>query len=135
MTGFMQSRVGKLVLVLVGLVSVGLAVLGAILPGLPTTPFVLVALWAFGHSSPRLNAWMRRLPLLKHALEEADRFNERRALRLSIKVAALSMAWASFAVTAYLSGFALNVPLIAVGTAAIAATIFVMWIPTDREPR
>lgn len=121
-------------LVLLGLVATALAIAGAILPGLPTTPFLLVALWAFARSSPRLYAWLHRVPLLRSALIEAQRFEERRAIRMPIKLLAVSTAWASALLTWAATGTSRPILAGAVTLAAIGATAFMTWIPTDRGP-
>ena len=36
----------------------GLGAVGTLVPGLPTTPFMLLALWAFSKSSQRFHDWL-----------------------------------------------------------------------------
>ncbi|MFM7443016.1 MAG: YbaN family protein [Tabrizicola sp.] len=48
---------------ILGLTFLALGLVGAVLPVLPTTPFLLVAAAAFAKSSPRLHGW-----LLNHAI-------------------------------------------------------------------
>lgn len=121
----------KLGLLLLGVTSTALAIAGAILPGLPTTPFLLVALWAFARSSDRLYAWLQTVPLLQTALGEARRFEEKRAVHPAVKLTAVLVAWSSvlvLALTTHSTGL-----VIAVGSAAAAGTAFMWWIPTDRS--
>ena len=60
MNGVGIARVGRkldvrrLIYLVIGWLSLGMAVAGIILPILPTTPMLLVAVWAFGKSSPEL---------------------------------------------------------------------------------
>ena len=42
--------------------SLAIGILGIFLPVLPTVPFILLAAWAAGHSSPRLSHWLENHP-------------------------------------------------------------------------
>ena len=42
----------------VGVVSLALGAIGVVLPVLPTTPFVILAAFAFGKSTPALQLWL-----------------------------------------------------------------------------
>jgi len=44
------------------LACVGLGLVGVILPGLPTVPFLLVAAWAAGKGWPQLEVWLLTHP-------------------------------------------------------------------------
>ncbi|MCB1173857.1 MAG: YbaN family protein [Leptospiraceae bacterium] len=69
------------VLWLSGWICLGLALLGAFLPVLPTTPFLILAAWLFSKSSPRLHQWLLRMPAFGPAIQdwEANRVIRPRA--------------------------------------------------------
>lgn len=48
----------KLLYLCLAYVCIGLAFIGVLVPGLPTTEFVLLAAWAAGKSSVRLQQWL-----------------------------------------------------------------------------
>ena len=80
----------KSMLAVLGVVSLSLGVAGIFLPLLPTTPFLLLAAWAFVRSSPRLYAWLINHP---HLGEYIRNFRENRAIPLRVKVVSVSLVW------------------------------------------
>ena len=55
----------KILYILIGCISLGLGIIGLILPILPTVPFVLLAALCFARSSERLNGWFKSTRLYR----------------------------------------------------------------------
>jgi uncharacterized membrane protein YbaN (DUF454 family) len=69
-----------------GLFFVVLGIVGAFLPILPTTPFMILAAGCFARSSPRLEAWLLSHPLFGPMLRD---WRERGAIPRRAKMAAV----------------------------------------------
>jgi len=89
----------RALLLLAGLSCVGLGVLGAILPGLPTTPFLLLASWCFVRSSPRFGRWVLGWRVFRpyRPYVVGDRPIPRRA-----RIVAVVLVWASIGLSLFL---------------------------------
>ena len=48
----------KIILITIGWSCVGLAFIGTFVPGIPTTIFLIIALWAFAKSSKKFHSWL-----------------------------------------------------------------------------
>jgi uncharacterized protein len=55
----------KRVFILLGWLFTGLALIGVVLPILPTTPFILLAGWLFARSSKRYERWLKSTSVYK----------------------------------------------------------------------
>lgn len=107
-----------------GILFLGLGLLGAVLPLLPTTIFLILAAGCFARSSPRLEAWLIRHPTFGPSVE---RWRERGAIAPQAKMLALSGMAFGFAV--FLVTTRPGVPL--AGTVA-AALVACAWYVASR---
>lgn len=119
----------RLAYLVVGLLFVGLGVLGAILPVLPTTPFLLVSLWAFSKSSARLERWLLEHPRFGPRLI-AWRTN--RVIPLPVKLTAWGSMVGSLTLMA-VTGVPLKAMLGAASVMAIGA-VYVATKPSRPPP-
>ena len=128
-TALHRSRVVRWLLWLAGSVSLGLGLIGVVLPGLPTTPFILLAAACYAKASPRLHGWLLNHRLLGPMVRDWE--THRSLTRRSKTVAQVSMV-----VMVGLSAWGLRdrpVVLAIVLIAALIGVLVVARIPT-RKP-
>ncbi|MGB4762271.1 MAG: YbaN family protein [Candidatus Saccharimonas sp.] len=112
----------------IGVIATIIAIVGVWLPGVPTVPPLIVALWAFSRSSERLHQKVEKLSILKHAMREVHRFERERTIDRRVKLLAMASAWASTLFVAFVMRN--TVVTIIVAGAALACTIFMIVAPT-----
>lgn len=121
------SGVRRLFFVCMGFVFVGIAVLGAILPILPTTPWVLLASYCFARSSPRLQKWLRRSPYFGHLIQD---WENHRGIRKSIKITAVSMVFIVISLTCLFGRAPVWAKWSAAGLGLVGICVIVFVVPT-----
>ena len=84
-----------------GMIAVGLAVVGAFLPIMPTVPFLLVAVFCFARSNPE---WEARILAHPHWGPQVRDWRERRAISRRAKVMAIGAMSAGAAFTWFTLG-------------------------------
>lgn len=73
----------KTIFIILGLISLGLGAIGAILPMLPTVPFLMLSAICFSKSSEKLDRWFKRTKLYKNNLET---FANGEGMTLKVKI-------------------------------------------------
>jgi uncharacterized membrane protein YbaN (DUF454 family) len=118
----MSARVRKWLLLSAGVLAVGLGVVGAFVPLLPTTPFLLLAAACFARSSDRHYEW-----LLNHRWmgNYVRNYREHRATTRRVKVVTMALLWGSigYAAIVIADGWVVRALLLVV---AVGVTIHVL---------
>ena len=114
----------RLAWLVIGCLAVALGALGVVLPLLPTTPFVLVAAFAFMRSSRRLHAWLIEHRVFGPLIADWRRYG---AIRRPTKVIGIASMAGVFTVSLLLGA---SVVVLAVqATVLTASAIFVASRP------
>jgi uncharacterized protein len=117
------SRVGRIGLLVLGGLFTSLGFVGALLPVIPTTPFLILALWAFARSSRRLHAWLYHHPRYGPRLQEWRRY---RVIPWRVKI----VAWTSMAASLAYMIFVRRAPWWLVGVIAAIMAVGVWYVAT-----
>jgi uncharacterized membrane protein YbaN (DUF454 family) len=116
----------NIVFTILGLISLGLGVLGAFLPVLPTTPLLLLSAALFLRGNKRRYNWLMNHPKLGPYITN---FMKHKSIPLRIKVVSITMLWATLLYCAIFvtEHWALRVLFIAI---AIGVTLHILSYKT-----
>ena len=107
-----------------GWLNVALGAVGLVVPGMPTTVFLLVALWAFSKSSERFHTWLYQHRRFGPPIRA---WHEHRVIPPRAKTAALAMMTVSLAIMAVTSAWYL--PAV-VGAVMVPVAVFIVSRPS-----
>jgi uncharacterized membrane protein YbaN (DUF454 family) len=123
----------RIIFGVLGWCAVGLGVAGIVLPGMPTTVFVLIASYCFSRSSPRFQRWLRENRWLGPRLRN---YSVAGGMPPSAKRAALAAMWIAVLLSSLLLYVSSHTPMavltVALGMAGSIAIVF--GVRTLRDP-
>jgi uncharacterized membrane protein YbaN (DUF454 family) len=112
---------GRVVYTALGWTSVGMAVVGAIMPGIPTVPFVILGGYFFVRSSPEAHKWLRQSRGFGPMLRD---WEAHRGVRRGVRNAALALIGGGMVVTTLLPlSAALRVTIIALQAVGVGVVL------------
>ena len=109
----------RILYLLLGCLFVGLAFIGSILPGIPATPFLLLACFCFSRSYPKWEAALLRSPLFGPILLD---WKKHRGIRTRIRLWALAVIVSMLLLTVCFAGMSAisNATVLVFGAIGIA---------------
>ena len=116
----MRARVARLLWRLLAILLLALGVIGVVLPGLPTVPFLLAAAWAGGRGWPALEKWLLDHPRYGESIRQWRRGGV--VSRRAKWAASLTMA-----ISAVLSAFTAAPLAVRIGV-PIFMTMMAVWL-------
>jgi len=102
-----------------GFISLGVAYLGVILPGLPYSPFIVFAAYCFAKSSPRMHAWIMNHRIFGPFITN---WNQKRVFPLKLKFFMLASMSVSLALM-----YTGNVPMRGIIYTAVFMALVAIW--------
>ena len=117
----------KLVLIFLGTLSLILGITGIFIPGLPTTPFLLLTAGLYVRSSERLYRNLISNKLLGSYIVNFQRY---KGLTLVSKLYAISTMWVMIFISTFFYIPSVHAKLIIIGTGVIGTIVMGLVIPT-----
>jgi len=123
------SKIKKGAYFIVGVLALALGAVGAFLPVLPTTPFMLLSAWCFIRSSDKFYDWLISNETFGKSIND---YHSGRGIAKNTKIRAVLMMWTTITISAYF--FVTSLRIIAfMYLTAVSVTVYIYRQPTLEE--
>lgn len=122
-------RLINILFIILGLIFTGIAMIGIIVPVLPTTPFLILASYCFVRGSERFNVWLKDTKVYKDYAEDFVR-DRSMTFKRKVKLMFISDAMLAFPLIKLDS---INIRLFIIAVIALKYWYFIFMIKTKKE--
>jgi len=91
-----MTIIKKLLLNMLGYICLGLGSAGIFIPGLPTTPFVILAAICFSKSNEKIYKWLQKTKFFGPYIEH---YNTKQGIAKRLKIISIAFVWLSLSVS------------------------------------
>lgn len=117
----------KVLYIILGTLSLILGLVGIVVPGLPTTPFLLLTAWLYLKGSKKLHA---KLMANKHLGKYIENFENNKGMSFRSKIIAISMMWLMIASSCTFFIETHYFRLIVIGLGLLGTSVIVFFLKT-----
>lgn len=117
----------KILLIFLGTISLGLGILGIFIPGLPTTPFLLLTAALYVRSSKRLYQKLITNKILGRYIQN---YTEKRGITNRVKIYSIGIMWFMIGISVVFLIKAVTIKMVIIGIGLIGTIVMGFVVKT-----
>ena len=128
--GLKKSRVTRILYIIGGTMSLALAILGIVLPGLPTTPFALLSAYLYAKSSRKLYDWLLNNKILGPRIRN---YHKRNGVTRKGKIGIIIFMWTMVCISSFVIIKIIPLRILILSLGLIGALVVWFFVPTAKD--
>jgi uncharacterized membrane protein YbaN (DUF454 family) len=116
--------------IVLGSISLVLGIIGIVLPGLPTTPFLLLSAYLYMKGSPALH---KKLVENRYLGGRIRRYEKNKGLYRYEKTYSIVLMWIMVSISAWLIISNVNLRIVVLAAACVGTAVVWFWVPNAKR--
>lgn len=120
----------KIVYIILGTLSLALGIIGIVVPGLPTTPFILLTAWLYIKGSDKMHKWLISNKIFgKYILN----FELNKGMTMKSKIVSTLMMWTMITISCTFFIESTTIRLVVIAMGVIGTSVMVFFLKTTKK--